>query len=78
MKINFNRFLLSISLILILILSLGLVSASNYSNDLIDITSDDNAITENSEISDSDLGLFILLKLHILCLCLIQICRMMA
>lgn len=56
MKINFNRFLLSISLIFILILSLGLVSASNYSNDLIDITSDDNAIAENSEISDSDLG----------------------
>lgn len=56
MKINFNRLLLSISLIFILILSLGLVSASNNYNDLIDINYDDNTIVENSEISDSDWG----------------------
>ena len=54
MKIDFSRVILSISLIFILMLSLGLVSASNNSNDFIDITYDDNIISVNNEISDSD------------------------
>ncbi len=60
MKIKFNRILLSISLIFILLLSLGLVSASDNSNDLIDINCDDNEISENSEnlgnLESNDLG----------------------
>ena len=54
MKIDFSRVILSISLIFILMLCLGLVAASNNSNDFIDITYDDNIISVNNEISDSD------------------------
>lgn len=54
MKIKFNGLLLSISLIFILLLSLGFVSASDNSNDLIDINYDDNAISED-ECMDTDL-----------------------
>ena len=56
MKINFNKLILVFSLILILLLSLGIVSASNNSNDLIDMTYDDNIITEDSIDSVSDLS----------------------
>lgn len=54
MKIKFNGLLLSISLIFILLLSLGLVSASDNSNDLIDINYVDDAISED-ECMDVDL-----------------------
>ena len=54
MKIISNKVILILSLFFILILSLGLVSASNNTNDLIDITYNDNRITENIEISDCD------------------------
>ncbi len=54
MKIKFNGLLLSISIIFILLLSLGFVSASDNSNDLIDINYDDDAISED-ECIDADL-----------------------
>ena len=47
MTIKFNGLLLSISLIFILLLSLGLVSASDNSNDLTDINYVDDAISED-------------------------------
>ena len=56
MKKYFNRVILSISLIFILMLSLGLVSASNNSDNFIDMTYDDTAIAGNNEISDYDFG----------------------
>ena len=56
MKKYFNRVILSISLIFILMLSLGLVSASNNSDNFIDMTYDDTTIAGNNEISDYDFG----------------------
>lgn len=56
MKIIFNKSILILSLFFILILSLGLVSASDNSDTFIDITYNDNRINENIEISDYDLN----------------------
>ena len=53
MKKIFNGLILPISLVLILIFSLGLVSASDDSNVLADMANDDNILSENI-ISDSD------------------------
>ena len=58
MKIVFNRVILLISLILILIFGVGLVSASDDSNDFIDMAFDESLIDEDlalNDLSQSDL-----------------------
>ena len=59
MKTIFNRAMLLVSLILILMLSIGLVSATSDSEDLIDMTYDGSLINEDLEINDlsqNDMG----------------------